>query len=337
MPAEMRNAKGRGGRLGGSCGTCGYKHGAPQQPAKGALLVGESPTRRIRRFTTERPGACPRRKAGGESSPGTEPTGRNEDEPHRMSLVMLNERRRRASGVLCEGCCSQESQSPSPANSVGVSVVSTSGRDEFSPRASRLPPAARRDVARSGSGAGRISGRLVTDFAWGVPAVLKARSFSRTLYMPVSVRPGCCACLRLSAWRSSNGRTRRGSRHPPRWPALPSGTRPPGPPDGRFQGSLYLGGERIEWQALGRLRAGFAPQKQCNFFGCGCVDIVPAAECGRESGNGEPGAGRQRVEEPGKSYGIPMEPLWSSYGVPMEQHAYNTPGTGGRRCYFATR
>ena len=30
-----------------------------QQPAKGAQLVGVSPTRRIRRFTTERPGACP--------------------------------------------------------------------------------------------------------------------------------------------------------------------------------------------------------------------------------------------------------------------------------------
>jgi len=37
----------------------GYKHAAPQQPAKGAQLVGESPTRRIRRFTTEQPGACP--------------------------------------------------------------------------------------------------------------------------------------------------------------------------------------------------------------------------------------------------------------------------------------
>ena len=64
----------------------------------------------------------------GLSSPGKEPTGRNEDEPHRMSPVMLNERRRRASGALCEGRCSQESQSPCPANSVGVSVVSTSGR-----------------------------------------------------------------------------------------------------------------------------------------------------------------------------------------------------------------
>ena len=36
-----------------------YKHFAPQLPAKGAVLAGESPTRRIRRFTTERPGACP--------------------------------------------------------------------------------------------------------------------------------------------------------------------------------------------------------------------------------------------------------------------------------------
>src|SRR5712691_8137577 len=36
-----------------------YKHGTPQQPAKGAQFVGASPTRRIRRFTTERPGACP--------------------------------------------------------------------------------------------------------------------------------------------------------------------------------------------------------------------------------------------------------------------------------------
>jgi len=64
----------------------------------------------------------------GLSRAGIEPTGRNEDEPHRMSLVMLKERRRRASGVLCEGRCSQDRQSPIPANSVGVSVVSTSGR-----------------------------------------------------------------------------------------------------------------------------------------------------------------------------------------------------------------
>jgi hypothetical protein len=43
-----------------------YRHGAPQQPAKGAALVGESPTRRIRRFTTEQPDACRCRKARGE-------------------------------------------------------------------------------------------------------------------------------------------------------------------------------------------------------------------------------------------------------------------------------
>ena len=65
----------------------------------------------------------------GLSSPGKEPMGRNEDEPHTMSLVMLQMRRRRASGVLREGRCSQETQSPSPANSVGVSVVGTSGRN----------------------------------------------------------------------------------------------------------------------------------------------------------------------------------------------------------------
>ena len=40
-------------------GAPGYKEAIPQQPVKGAALVGESPTRRIRRFTTERPGACP--------------------------------------------------------------------------------------------------------------------------------------------------------------------------------------------------------------------------------------------------------------------------------------
>ena len=34
-----------------------YKQATPQQPAKDAQLVGESPTRRIRRFTTERPDA----------------------------------------------------------------------------------------------------------------------------------------------------------------------------------------------------------------------------------------------------------------------------------------
>ncbi len=36
-----------------------YNDSTPQQPAKGVLLVRESRTRRIRRFTTERSGACP--------------------------------------------------------------------------------------------------------------------------------------------------------------------------------------------------------------------------------------------------------------------------------------
>jgi len=44
----------------------GYNDVAPQQPVKGAELVGESPIRRIGRFATERPDACPCRKAGGE-------------------------------------------------------------------------------------------------------------------------------------------------------------------------------------------------------------------------------------------------------------------------------
>jgi hypothetical protein len=46
-------------------GVGGYRHGAPQQPAKGALFMGESPIRRIGRFATERPRACPCRKARG--------------------------------------------------------------------------------------------------------------------------------------------------------------------------------------------------------------------------------------------------------------------------------
>jgi len=38
---------------------------APQQPVKVVALVGESPTRRIGRFTTERSGACrPARRRG---------------------------------------------------------------------------------------------------------------------------------------------------------------------------------------------------------------------------------------------------------------------------------
>ena len=51
-------------------------------------------------------------------------------------------------------------------------------------------------------------------------------------------------------------------------------------------------------------------------------------ECGMGSGNGEAGAGRQRVEATGDSYGVPMEYLWNCYGIPMEQHASNTPATG---------
>jgi hypothetical protein len=43
-----------------------YKYVAPQQPVKGVLLVGESPTRRVRRFTTEQPEACPAARRGGE-------------------------------------------------------------------------------------------------------------------------------------------------------------------------------------------------------------------------------------------------------------------------------
>ena len=82
-----------------------------------------------------------------------------------------------------------------------------------------------------------------------------------------------------------------------------------------------MGGERIEWQALGRLRARFAPQQQCNFFGSGSVDIVPAAECGMEGGNGEAeGGGARQILW--NSYGTPMEPL---YGHPLEQHANHTP------------
>src|ERR1035437_3176147 len=106
-----------------------YKHGAPQQPAKGARTRGckSHPSNWAVHDGTVR---CLSRPQGwrGLSSPDIEPTGRNEDEPHRMSLVMLKARRRRASGALREGRCLQEIQSPNPANSVGVSVVSTSGR-----------------------------------------------------------------------------------------------------------------------------------------------------------------------------------------------------------------
>src|SRR5947207_11945469 len=69
LVAPLKNKK----KLG--VGSALYKHVTPQQPVKGAQLVGESPTRRIRRFTTERPDACPSRKAGGESSSGNRTDG----------------------------------------------------------------------------------------------------------------------------------------------------------------------------------------------------------------------------------------------------------------------
>ena len=73
---------------------------APQQPVKVVALVGESPIRRIGRFTTERPGACrPCKGAGGISSPGIEPMGLNEDEPQLMSLDIKLNRSRRVAGV----------------------------------------------------------------------------------------------------------------------------------------------------------------------------------------------------------------------------------------------
>ena len=49
----------------GWVGVAFYKQATTQQPAKGALFMGESPIRRIRRFTMERPRVCPCRKAGG--------------------------------------------------------------------------------------------------------------------------------------------------------------------------------------------------------------------------------------------------------------------------------
>jgi hypothetical protein len=64
----------------------------------------------------------------GLSSPGQEPTGRNEDEPQRMSLVSLNTTETPSLWVTGEGRCLQAPQSPEPAISVGVGVVSTSVR-----------------------------------------------------------------------------------------------------------------------------------------------------------------------------------------------------------------
>jgi len=76
------------------------KWDAPQQPVKVVALVGESPTRRMGRFTAEPPGACrPARGARGVSSPGIEPMGLNEDEPQLMSLLTVHNRRRRVPGA----------------------------------------------------------------------------------------------------------------------------------------------------------------------------------------------------------------------------------------------
>jgi len=80
-------------------------------------FVGESPTRRIGRFTTERSGACPAARRGGESSPDTEPMGLNEDEPQRMSLDMIKLRSRRVPGAwtkanVCKLDNRQRLQSP---------------------------------------------------------------------------------------------------------------------------------------------------------------------------------------------------------------------------------
>ena len=80
-------------------------------------------------------------------------------------------------------------------------------------------------------------------------------------------------------------------------------------------GSLCLAGERMEWQALGRLRARFVPQQQCNFWGSGSVYIK-----GRSGGPDRVG-GRQKYNA------NPMEYLWSSYGIPMESLWSNTPTT----------
>src|ERR1041385_8889812 len=93
----------------------------PQQPAKVVALVGASPTCRIGRFTTERPGACRARKgARGVSSPGIEPMGLNEDEPQLMSPVINQNRSRRIAGVMTKAdVCAADNRQPaqSPAGS----------------------------------------------------------------------------------------------------------------------------------------------------------------------------------------------------------------------------
>src|SRR5438045_2368293 len=102
--------------------------------------MGESPIRRIGRFTTERPGACRRRKgARGLSSPGIEPMGLNEDEPQLMSLEIKSNRSRRVAGVMMKAdVCVADNRQPtqSPA---GVGVAGTSGR-ATTDKAGRVEP-----------------------------------------------------------------------------------------------------------------------------------------------------------------------------------------------------
>jgi hypothetical protein len=87
-----------------------------------------------------------------------------------------------------------------------------------------------------------------------------------------------------------------------------------------------------EWQALGRLRAGFAPQKQCNFFGSGSVYIKGRrknAEC-RSGGRTGSAGGRNTTLILWNPYGTPMEYLWNSYGATRVQHASSGLSVPGR-------
>src|SRR5262245_64099038 len=93
-----------------------YKRATRQQPAKGVLNVSESLTRRVKRFTTKPTGACSVARLKGEQA-GKEPMGRNEDEPHRMSLVSLQLRRRRAARGLVKAAACRRNQSLQLANS----------------------------------------------------------------------------------------------------------------------------------------------------------------------------------------------------------------------------
>jgi hypothetical protein len=66
-------------------------------------------------------------------------------------------------------------------------------------------------------------------------------------------------------------------------------------------------------------------EKRCKLFGASSVYLVGAAERRRRDEEREWGGGGrwQKVEEAGKSSGIPMESLWNSYGIRMEQYAGN--------------